>query len=88
MNLWTLGNYTSAGCADFCWLPSPLQFKWREPEETGGRAILYYVLEMVPPPMGWEGAPNGEVRVLGYRVGMRVQDSRGCKCMGWVLLRC
>jgi hypothetical protein len=39
-----------------------LQFKWMEPEETGGRAIQCYVLEMLPPPLGWEGPPNAEVR--------------------------
>jgi hypothetical protein len=43
-----------------------VQFKWMEPEETGGRPILQYVLDVVPPPLGWEGPPNAEVsRALG-----------------------
>lgn len=38
----------------------PAQFKFVEPEETGGRPILQYALEMAPPPLGWEGPPNPE----------------------------
>lgn len=35
-----------------------VQFKWSEPEETGGRPVQLYVLEMTPPPMGWESPPS------------------------------
>lgn len=34
-----------------------LTYKWAEPEETGGRPILEYQLQMLPPPEGWQGPP-------------------------------
>ncbi|GBF99904.1 hypothetical protein Rsub_12812 [Raphidocelis subcapitata] len=37
-----------------------LKLKWALPDETGGEPILQYVLEMAPPPLGWEGPPNDE----------------------------
>ncbi len=46
-----------------------VQFKFLEPEETGGRSILNYVLEMAPPPLGWEGAPNAEVGEMARWAG-------------------
>ena len=41
--------------------PCPaLQFKWSEPDETGGLKIQAYVLELVPAPLGCEASPNAE----------------------------
>ncbi len=46
-----------------------LQLKWTPPEETGGEVIREYVLEMQPPPVGWEQPATDAVSGCG-----------GCAC--------
>lgn len=39
------------------------QFKWREPENTGGRDIFQYYLQMKPPPVDQQETSLDEVGV-------------------------
>ena len=39
-----------------------MQFRWREPEETGGLPIDRYRLQISPPPAGAEASADAEVR--------------------------
>jgi hypothetical protein len=53
-----------------------LKFKWPEPEETGGRPVLEYVLECHPPPLGHELPPTREVSAWAGIRGT-LADGRG-----------
>lgn len=44
-----------------------LKFKWNTPEETGGEYILYYLLQMSPPPLGQPADTSGEGYTEVYR---------------------